>query len=370
MKIPALFRVVPVAGLAGLLVAAAEPAAAQIGGGVDCALASQNNFPAPDQRRIQDHVDGAAREMLDPDRDTSLAGRDELVRPLDCAGITVAFRQAYGRALSAPVGGLVGHADARIATNALQIMGKARSTESVRAVADGLADQREVVRYAATTGFRELLSKPAAQPWPFAQRQVDQSLELLKATIERDASVNVVLGAVEALVSVDDPNDRPGAMQRVAEGLSQRRAFLDPGALSDEELGAWARIMLRAANECRNAVFNIQPGANDAFMRSAGILGGNCLALARDVLDARGNDLDSTIAGELATVVNVSEALVVFTGSQLGAAVPAPNPNLQTVFGRADSGAFEGAVDGWIGQGGLLTRAPFSAPAGEFDAGQ
>ena len=348
--------------------AMAQSAAGQIGADIDCALASSFNLSPADIRRIDTFTSTLAPDLTSDDPTARAQARNRLLRPLGCATVSVAFRMQYGASLIVPLKQMVGpNADPQVQANALRILGRVRATQSLSALSTGLSDPRPAVRFAATVGYQELLSKPAQEQWPIRQRSLDGVLDELGKILVDDSDPFVVNGAVVALSAIDpaDAALREQAVRRIAQGLSDRRAklILDPN--SEAEFDQWIRCYHRALIAVRNTLLqqNGQSGQQN-FGLAAAIFGGQGLVLARQLMTLQPVQENPQLESLVADIVSTAEGVVVFGAGSVGQTTS--TPGLRKFFNQHDTNAFDSALAPWIGSAGLLTRSPFSVPAEHF----
>jgi len=348
--------------------AMAQSAAGQIGADIDCALASSFNLSPADIRRIDTFTSTLAPDLTSDDPTARAQARNRLLRPLGCATVSVAFRMQYGASLIVPLKQMVGpNADPQVQANALRILGRVRATQSLSALSTGLSDPRPAVRFAATVGYQELLSKPAQEQWPIRQRSLDGVLDELGKILVDDSDPFVVNGAVVALSAIDpaDAALREQPVRRIAQGLSDRRAklILDPN--SEAEFDQWIRCYHRALIAVRNTLLqqNGQSGQQN-FGLAAAIFGGQGLVLARQLMTLQPVQENPQLESLVADIVSTAEGVVVFGAGSVGQTTS--TPGLRKFFTQHDTNAFDSALAPWIGNAGLLTRSPFSVPAERF----
>lgn len=361
--------VIAVAVAASVSVGAlAQSASGQIGDAVDCAIASQQNFPPDDLQRIRDFVGKNASDLGSDDPALGGAARDRLLKPLNCKTVSVAFRMKYGEILWGGLGQYINlNTEPRIAANVLRIMGRARSIQSVQALRAGLSDSRPVVRFAATVGYRELLAKPALEGWAINRGNRKAVLTALQDALVNEPDPLIVSGVVVALSAVDDADAsmRADAMTRLAQGLSVRHSMLKVDELSVAEVGSWARCYRRALISTRAALLQQIGGPGQMnFAARAAVFGGHGAALVRDLMNRKDIADNKSIRAQLADVASVAEMVVVLGTSSVGQ--PAQPPGLRKLFERGDRADFEKAIAPWISASGRLTQPPFDARAEDF----
>lgn len=345
--------------------AMAQSASGQIGGGITCAMAARNELSPDDHQQIENFVAAARIGLTDTDPLVAKQARDTLLAPLKCNRVTVGFRLGYGAAMWNQFRSLIGpEVEPRVVANVLRLMGRSRSSEAVRALSQGIQDQRPVVRFGATVGYRELLSKPSSEVWPINRGQRTRTLDNLKQALTNESNAMVVNGIVLAMTSVQDAELRIDAMTRLSRGLSVRRASIPIGNANSNEVNNWISAYSRCLVEVRRVLL-AQNTADRELALAASILGGQSLAFVRDLIEHPKVVESESLQDQLGDIVSAAEAAVSFAAPALGQVVTPPN--LIRSFNGGNRAAFEKAIDHWIGDGGLLTKQPYNEPAASFN---
>ena len=336
------------------------------GGRISCEVASKDSLSAAEQKQIKDSADGMIARLRDTDPQVSVRGRDEIIEPLACEGVTVAFRAAFGQALEPALRELIRGNDARLAANALLIVGKVKSSASPTLLRLGLEDRRAPVRLAAAAGYKELLLPPSAS---LPDRTIEPVLALLGEALGRETDpkvADVLIAALDSARSSDAMRAR--ANVQIVEGLTARLRETRAG----DSTGAWGPAILRGVEATKNTLLQ-QIGANSVdreFARKAATLGAMALAyvadrVARDQVTDQGA-LDQTLEAITAS----AEGEIVFAHSLAGGAETLRAIDLRNAYNRAvesgDATDFQRRLRSWIGPDGLFTKAPYNVPAADL----
>jgi len=360
-----------VIGLAlfGVLSGAQTAARAQGVVQVNCTMATKQAFDAGDQSAIQSLVGSAAGELASEDPAVSQRGRDRLLAPLQCPGVSVAFRLEYGKAVEPAMAPLVNADSDRVAVNALRVLGELRTSGSIRLLGQALQSNRSVVRFGAASGFRTLLASPDAG---FPEREIDRALGSLRDALTAERDPLVADAVVVALASTGaSPDARTRAMRMASEAVALRLKDMRTQHVN-AATEAWARIAYRAVFTAQQTLIDdLGRGKTDQdFAKASSLLGGQTLAFARRIATQAGSGIDPVLRQDLAGAVGSAEALLIFSHNAL-AQNRVPPADLKGLFevgtGDGNLQPFDNAVAAWIGPSGRLTKAPYGANAADFN---
>ncbi|MDX2116171.1 MAG: hypothetical protein SFZ24_11225 [Planctomycetota bacterium] len=355
---------VPRRALAWLTVVLAAGGSAALGQGTGvgeaCSLSGQQSFSAGDEQTMRQRIDAGVEGLSSSTPADASRAREQLMEPLLCPGVTVAFRLKYGDLLEPALSPLASGRDDRVAVNALFVLAHLKTSNAAGPLTRGLASERAPVRFGAAAGIRALLGLIAADDAGFADAAVDRLLDDTGAALAKEADPIVAEGLVLALG--DGPKAgmalRARAMRRLTSGLTARLVALraTPPATQAE----WSSTLLRAFDLARQSLFEqAASGADREFARSAALMSGQLFAYARDVL-ARSGEADANLGATVAAAEGLSViAHSTLTGQQLA------EGNLRGAF-EAGADRFRSAVEPWIGAQGALLKQPYGAAAGDF----
>lgn len=355
--------------VAGLIASPPPSASAQGVGQVNCAMAAKQAFGADDQQQIGALVASAAQELGSDDASVSQRGRDRLLTPLLCPGVSVAFRLEYGKAVEPAMAPMVTAQNDRVAVNALRVLGELRTSGSIRMLGQALQSDRAVIRFGAASGFRTLLSSSDAG---FPEREIERALDAVRGALQREQDAQVADALVVALASTGaSPDARTRAMGMMAETVAGRLKSLRAGAMGDAA-PVWTALAYRAVFVSRQALIEDlgRGGVNNDFARSGAVLAGQVLAMARELVSDPGARAQSSLMQDLGGAVGVAEGLAVFSHNAL-TQQRINETNLRGSFESAvasgNPAPFVEAVGAWIGPAGRLTKAPYNAKPADFN---
>ncbi len=353
-----------------LVPAALARQGAPIDGRIPCALATQDSLSTADQKVVKDATEASLARLRSADAETSLRGRNEIVEPLACNGVTVAFRAAYTQALDSSLRELIRGTDLRLAANALLIAGKLKSSGAVPVLRMGLEDQRPAVRLAAASGFKELLAPPLVG---LPDRTIDPLLDALAEALSKETNPNVgdvLVAALDAARGSDVLRAR--ANSKLIDALSARIRSIRAGDMA----GEWAPAILRGVDGTKNTLIELlgAGGAPDRdFARRAAILGALSLAYVGDRVASGQVTPGSTLDLTLDALASAAEGQIVFAHAPAGGVESIRAVDLRSSYSRAvkdgDPSELQRKLRGWIGSGGLFTREPYNLPAAELSVG-
>lgn len=347
--------------LFALSIVAASPAALArqgVGGRLSCDLAAKDALTAADETAIKEFVSASAGPFAGENVADSQRARDTLAEPLSCARVTIAFRLKYAEALEPVLSPLAAGTDDRLATNALLMFGKLRTTSSLRPLETALSHSNPVIRFAAASGFRELISQLARDNFGFSEQQLDRLFDTLRDALVKETDPLAAEGLVLALGDATKSSAplRRRAILRLADAAAKRVATLP----ASDDSSAWTSTMLRAVDLARQTLFEqAATGVDREFARRAGLLSGYVFAYVRDHASSASAD------SSLAPLAGAAEGLAVIAHGSVAGQTLAEKGLRQAVEAAAPD-RISAAIEPWIGASGLLTQAPYSAPAADF----
>lgn len=329
-------------------------------------IRSRAQMTPGDATAIQAYVGEYAGGLVLEDARAAQQARDRLLEP--AAGkVSVAFRLAYSEALSPSLVKLYGHADDRVAFNAIRLAGALASPVTLDAVRAGLADGRASVRYAGAFASRDAFVHVAERNAALTDTQLKDLAGLLAATLAKDPEAPVVEGLIAALDAAPGTG-RLGALGAAAMAVGeQARTFGRAGRAG--EASAWAGAFQRAVKTVQSSLLEqMRTGKPDeAFAKAGAEMCGSLLAhVKRRAADAAAAGSESEWAALGALAADAEGALIfthlALTGQQQG------EQTIKGAWERRDAGRVASEIDRWVGPAGRLTKAPYSIPASRFDA--
>lgn len=356
--------------LAAVLLASAlaSPTFARQGGlaqRISCALAAQDSFAPADQRLIKEVAAAAAARLRDADPANSARGREDLIAPLACPGVTVAFRAEYGRALDPELAPLARDQDVRLAVNALLVMGKVKASQTVPTLRAGLSDRRPAVRLAAAAGFKDFISPPNSG---LPERIVDGAISDVAAALSSESDPNVADVLVAALDAARASDlQRAQATARMVAALAER---VQSVRATDSE-GAWAPTILRGVVASRDTlIYVLGAGIQDPELaRNIARLAAFALGYLAERVERRQVTDQSPLDEALHQIAAAVDASVVVAHSAAGGS-PLRSAGLREAYNRAieggDATELRSRLNAWIGPTGLFTQPPHNIPAAEL----
>lgn len=326
-----------------------------------------SSLTADQTRRVQEFASAGLAALKGDDAAARERARDELMAPLDTAGVSLGFRLAYASYLTSELGRIAAGKDDHAAFNALRVAGKLGTPQGLDILRDALSDKRSPLRAGAARSIRETIraAMSAAQS-PIGQSKLEDMVGRLSAALATEGDPIVAKGMVLAL---DAP--RAGAstgpqgalhamaMERLSEALATRLRTL--GAEADST--GWTEAALAGVDSVRRTFLDPQ---RLEFTRQAGLkkqsatLCGQALALVKSRVSAgmRSDDTDASMVGSVTNAAEITLLLV--EGGQrtqtLGAALAA---SLES----GNGGAFAAAVDEWLAR---LGKPPFGLDGAQF----
>lgn len=342
---------------------ARQPAAP---GQLPCALAAKQSLDAADEQAIRQFVAAQVPGLTSPDAAEGSKSRDALLNPLACTGITFAFRSKYADVLTPALVPVAAAKEERHAVNALIVLGRLRTTLSADALAGSLKSDNPVLRFAAASGYRDLLSQIAKDSFGFPEGAIDRILDGLASSLKNEKNPDAADMMVVALgdATKASPALRGRAMLRLTDAMGQRLSNLRKDASVDRE---WSRTLLRSLDLARQSMLE-QGGAGSIdkeFAKRAGLFSGQVFAFARERLAMKLSSEDA----DLSKAIAAAEGLGVIA-HQAAAAQRIGEKGLQKAFDASfaagDSREFSDAIQSWIGADGILLKAPYNGSAADF----
>ncbi|MBL8745363.1 MAG: hypothetical protein JNK58_03295, partial [Phycisphaerae bacterium] len=138
-------------------------------GQLPCELASKQSLDGGDEAAIRQFIATHAPGLTSDDAEAISKSREAMLSPLGCAGITFAFRSKYADLLTPVLTPIAGSKEEIQAVNALLVLGRLRTTLSSDALSGSLKAGNPVIRFAAASGYRDLLSQLSKDSFGFPE---------------------------------------------------------------------------------------------------------------------------------------------------------------------------------------------------------
>lgn len=341
-------------------IAAARQEAAP--GQLPCALAAKQPLDATDEGTIRKFIAEHVGGLSDADPSAMSKSREALLGPLSCQGITFAFRSKYAEVLTPSLLPMVGAKDERQAANALLMLGRLRTTTTADAIANALKSDNAVIRFAAASGCREILSQVSKDAFGFPDGAIDRVFDALASAlrVEKDPLAADMIVIALGSATKDNAALRGRAMLRLTEACERRLLLLRSEGNGN---AMWSPTILRCLDLVRQTMFEQGgTGAIDKeFARRSALLGGQAFAYARDRLAKGLNTADP----DLSKSVGAADGLTVIA-HQAVTGQRRPDVGAQAAFDSGNAADFTKSVDVWIGQAGLLIKAPYNGKPADF----
>ncbi len=352
------FRVMVLLGLAGLsgVVHGAE---------IQAEVRSRAQMTPADTGVIQAYVDENAAGLTGEIRAAQQA-RDRLLEPA-AAKVSVAFRLGYSEALAGKLAGLYGHADDRVAFNAIRIAGELASPVTLDGVRAGLGDSRASVRYGAALAARTAFQHAANRNAALTDTQTSDLVGMLTRALTSEADPAGVEGMIAALDAAPQ-GARLGALQALAGAVSQQaRTFGRAGRGGDP--AAWAGAFQRAVKTVQSSLLEqMRVGKPDeGFAKASAELCGALLGHAKRRAEAGQGEVSEAEWNALGALAADAEGALIFTHLALTGQQQAEQ-TVKAAWEARDAGRISREIDRWIGAGGMLTKAPYSMSVEKFQA--
>lgn len=348
------------------LASAAAPTAwarqAPLPGQIPCDLVAKDSLAGQDVQSLAEYASKHLAEFVDPSADTSERARDFLLAPLDCAQVSVAFRIEYAKILEPALFPHIDPAKERQAINALRILGRLKSSLSTRGLDAGLASSSPAVRFAAASGYREMLRQVAKDDSGFTEASLERVLSSLASALQNEKDPVVADGIVLALgdATRERATLRGSAMLKLAETIEQRARALRTEPSADHAL--WSNALLRAVDATRLTIFDqAATGVNKDLARKATLLSGQVFAYVRDRASS-----EAKVPGLVALGAAAEGMAVIAHNAVSGESVA--ERGLKSALENRDQRAIATAIDPWIGAQGHLLKAPYNARAQDYAA--
>jgi hypothetical protein len=331
------------------------------------------SLTAEQRAEIEKFVDEAMQHFsAQPplDRQEVGKGREALLRQLKGRDTSVAFRQAYSKALVPKLQPLAADADDLRVANALIVGGELATTDSVALAERALTHEKSAVRSAACYAIgRTFDAVTLASPAIFKDRLEDLTRKLGDA-VRKDQEPLVVLAAIKALeraINVDR-----GGMETVR---SAGLAALTNAVRDRAKAAAQAPVpqvllqaLTNAAQAAREALSqnNPQLALGPEGIKEAAELNGHVLALIIARMQAGDFAPGDTAARELpAQTVSVAETAIGLAAQKAGSTQPIPR-GLASEFKKATPEGDRNFFRLGLEMLRALHGSPFSFPAGTF----
>ncbi len=352
---------------AGAVMALVPVAGAQ---SIDCQLAARPQLTSADEARVREVTAALLPGVASDDPAASEKARNDLLRPLRCADVSRSFRLNLGAATSTELMRMAASSSDHVAINALRIAGEIATTASTDVLRRGLEDPRAGVRCMAAIGFRDTLRSVAAGNAGIVAASVEPMLEQLARQIESDPDVLVVENLILALDATrNDSAVHLQAMRRLAPALAKRAQTLR--AAEDVDHGRWQIVLIRGIDAVTIPMTDAGGGIDAGYRVQAALLAGQAVAYTRARLERdgiAGLDLAGTESESIKTLVNTAERVLLLAEAARGGATPRQTllPRFEDALRTSEIEGFVTEAARWMGDSGILTRAPYNAKAADF----
>ncbi len=319
---------------------------------------------AQGRQAVDDYASGWGQRLTSNVAADREAAKRSLLAPLQ-RDASSAFRIQYGSRLKAAMTRLAGGDEAQ-ALFAAELTGRLATVDANEMVLGLLGDERAPVRYAAARAARLQLASIDNPPAALGDQHRDALVAGLAERVSQESDAVVLDGlltaASEAVARQSAATDT--ILERLSTALTTN---LQSGALDAEPVsGARAVLRLVAAAQQR---FRDQNRFAEGVAMQGGLLAGSAMGYVLNTIE---NDegVDSTGAVDaLEQLVKAAHNLVFFAASSRGVRVQADDA-IPEAFerwrDRGDARPLRREIEGWIGDGGVLTRAPFNATPSDF----
>lgn len=343
-----------------LLACCSFAAVAQPGAQLPQGVATRPTLNDADRQAVASWVAGHAEALRTGDAAAVSGARTALLDALT-RETSVAFRLEVNTALSGALTALARGSDETRAFNALQVAGALATDGGAELLRTALTSNRPTVRYGGALGSRILFQQVIAGRSPLQQDAVTAQVNALGGALEREADPVVAEGIMTAMAVQFAPPVRAAALRRMDDAMVARLGSLHASGEVDP---AWTRPLVRAVDSSRRLLLDQQVAGqrDEAFARAATTLAAHGLAFGSSMLDgASAAERDA-----VADLLKASEVTLLLTSAQLGARDAGNEQPIAQALERNNAAAARQAIDRWIGQNGVLFRAPFNLPAGSL----
>lgn len=324
-------------------------------------------------KRIAEFASAQLARLKGTDHQEREAARDDLLAPLDGAGVSLAFRLEYSKALAAELGRIAQSTDDHAAVNALRVSGRLGTPQGVDTLRNALKDARPPVRLASARTLREAVRATlsmAQSPVSLSKLQ-DATDDLAKAlSTEADPLVAKTMVLAIDATRAGSPTGEQGklagrAVERLSAAMADRAAFARK-SVAPSDAAPWTDAIVTALDAVRRTF--IDPQRSDETRRpelrkNAAMLAGQSVAYLKHRLAAHGANA-SPDAPSMKVMANAaSVVLLLINGGEEKQVLPgAFNASLDS----GDPTEFNKAADTWLAPGGRLSKPPFSLEASAF----
>lgn len=262
---------------------------------------AQNSGPmgAGEMQQIKDHVNQNAADLKNADATKRRTARERLLEPLGVTGVSVSFRQAYSRELTALLKPLVEDKNDAIAINALRLSGELATEGAMDLVLPMLGAQQASVRFAAAHAVGSTLRLSAVSAPAI---RADTAQRLLKALedrfgVETDTAVldRLVLSMGEGARGDQNlPGVRADAMRSLGRAVTAGVTKLGTQKVEEDMLA----VLVRAGEIVRDGltVGQGQTAMPADVLKISGGMSGQMLALVSRQI--RGGALPAIVRGD------------------------------------------------------------------------
>ncbi|MGP1310310.1 MAG: hypothetical protein ACTS27_08950 [Phycisphaerales bacterium] len=321
-------------------------------------VVAKTSLTQADRTAIVDWTRTLADALRTGDPAAVSAAREDLIRALT-QDTSVPFRLEVSGTLVDTLRTLGNGNDEIRAFNAFQIAGALATDAATDLLTAALRDDSSTIRYGGALGSRILFQQFIAGRSPLTQDDISAHLRDLASALASEQDPVVAEGLMTSFgVQFPSPSARAQALRLMDDAVGARIKAVgqDP---------AWTRAVVRAVDSSRRLLLDQQvAGQRDAeFARAAATLAGHGMAYAIGRLESA-QGAERTAVGDL---LKASEVTLLLTGQQLGASGMTDEQPIAQAWERGNDTGVRSAAQRWIGQNGLLYRAPFNLPANSLN---
>jgi len=314
---------------------------------------------------VQAHADG----LFGGDASAIRRSRAALVEPLENRQASVAFRQAYGRALQETLDRLLESEDPTERIVGLALLGELATEDAVRRLEEELASEDDATRlFAVTRGERvfEILALVGTGLTPeravgLAQR-IGAGIPEESDTLLADTRVRALAKAAQVPDS-RIPGLRDAALRAIGEHFGARVRTLDAAALDAAAL----RAVVRAAEIARQNLLQAggsMPGREAT--RELLAFSGDILSLMESALRQNALGQGEEVATLAATATAEAENIYLLTRAELSNGGQASPVGFRAMLESGNQREFSLRYARLFGGAGELTQRPFGLDASRF----
>jgi hypothetical protein len=320
-------------------------------------LAARTDLTDADKAQLKDLIEKNRAGLSGAPTEVRKA-REALLQPLEQRSVSVPFRVEYARQLLDVLRPLTKDARDVVAVNALLITGELATSNSSSVLQDGLKDARTSVQLGALHAYARAFLQISRQAPAMSPQEVSRGIEAISALMATSTDARIVDGALSALVSASRTDEGRQALALASASLGARLRAAGKSTPPDQ---AMVLVGIRGVREMRDALIAAQGQASEQTAKGAGILAGQLLVALREAGRA------SEPMADLPQAVTLAETTLTLASTNLrGPDIKALNLDLAERARKGENDAFATQLERLIGPGGVLSKAPFNAPADAF----